>query len=56
MYAGGGLNMDGFEDELDDIRAELYEETENMTNDEATQFVNDTARRIAAMYGIKIPE
>jgi hypothetical protein len=46
--------MNNFEDQLDLIRAELYEETKNMTNADAARFVNETARPIAAKYGIKI--
>jgi hypothetical protein len=46
--------MNNFEDQLDIIRAELYEETKDMTNAEAARFVNETARPIAAKYGIKI--
>ncbi|MDR3283898.1 MAG: hypothetical protein LBS97_01825 [Treponema sp.] len=46
--------MNNFEDQLDVIRAELYEETKNMTNADAARFVNETARPIAAKYGIKI--
>jgi len=38
---------------LDIIRAELYEETKNMTNADAARFVNEIARPIAAKYGIK---
>jgi hypothetical protein len=32
----------------------LYEETKNMTNADAARFVNETARPIAAKYGIKM--
>jgi hypothetical protein len=46
--------MNNFEDQLDVIRAELYEETKNMTNADAARFVNETARPIAAKHGIKI--
>jgi hypothetical protein len=46
--------MTNFEDQLDVIRAELYEETKDMTNADAARFVNETARPIAAKYGIKI--
>jgi hypothetical protein len=46
--------MNNFEDQLDVIRAELYEETKDMTNADAARFVNETARPIAEKYGIKI--
>jgi hypothetical protein len=46
--------MNNFEDRLDVIRAELYEETKNMTNADAARFVNETARPVAAKYGITI--
>jgi hypothetical protein len=38
--------MNNFEGQLDVIRAELYEETKNMTNADAARFVNETARHI----------
>jgi hypothetical protein len=40
--------LNNFEDQLDVIRAELYEETKNMTNADAARFENETARPIAA--------
>jgi hypothetical protein len=46
--------MSKFEDLLDQIRQDLYEETKDMTNVEAARFVNETARPIAAQYGIEI--
>jgi hypothetical protein len=46
--------MSNFEDQLEVIRGELYDETKDMTNAEAARFVNDTARPIAAKYGITI--
>ena len=46
--------MDKFEDQLDEIRLKLYEETANMSKNDAIKFVNDNARRIALKYGIKL--
>jgi hypothetical protein len=46
--------MNKFEDQLDEIRTQLYEETVNMPKKEAINFVNDNAKRIALQYGIKI--
>jgi hypothetical protein len=46
--------MNNFEDLLDKIRLELYEETKDMAKQDAINHVNDTAKRIAAKYGIKI--
>ena len=43
-----------FEDQVDAIRIALYEQTRNMSNDEAAQHTNDKARRIAAQFGIRI--
>jgi hypothetical protein len=46
--------MNNFEDQLDKIRLELYEETKDMAKQDAINHVNNTAKRIAAKYGIKI--
>jgi hypothetical protein len=46
--------MNNFEDQLDKIRVELYEETKDMAKQDAINHVNNTAKRIAAKYGIKI--
>jgi hypothetical protein len=46
--------MNNFEDQLDKIRLELYEETKDMAKQDDINHVNDTAKRIAAKYGIKI--
>jgi hypothetical protein len=46
--------MNNFEDQLDKIRLELYEETKDMAKQDAINHVNDTAKRIAVKYGIKI--
>jgi hypothetical protein len=46
--------MSNFEDQLEVIRGELYDETKDMTQQDAINHVNDTARPIAAKYGITI--
>ena len=43
-----------FEDQLDIIRVNLYERTKNMTNSEAARITNESARKIAEQYGIKL--
>ena len=46
--------MNNFEDELDKIRIERYEEMKDLSNAEAVRIVNERARKIAEQYNIKI--
>ncbi|MHC6204738.1 hypothetical protein ACYULU_16290 [Breznakiellaceae bacterium SP9] len=46
--------MNNFEDQLDAIRTQLYEETKDMPKLEAIQFINEHAKKIALKYGITI--
>ena len=46
--------MKDFEDELDKIRVELYEETKEMDKKDIIKSVNSHACKIASEYGIKI--
>jgi len=43
-----------FENQLDKIRVELYEQTKDMTNADAAKAANDHGQKLAAKYGIKI--
>lgn len=43
-----------FENQLDRIRVDLYEQTKNMTNSEVVRVTNENAKKIAEQYGIKI--
>jgi hypothetical protein len=46
--------MNNFEDQLDEIRIKLYEETKEMNKEDIIRNVNAHARRIAHEFGIKI--
>ena len=46
--------MDNFEDELNKIRVEIYEEMKNMTNEESSKLIGERARKIAEQFHIKI--
>jgi hypothetical protein len=46
--------MNNFEDELDRIRIQLYEETKNLDKAALIKTVNSNAQRIADELGIKI--
>ena len=46
--------MDNFEDELDRIRVELYEEWKDLSNAELSKLLGEHAREIAEQYHIKI--
>ncbi|MDR3047365.1 MAG: hypothetical protein LBU51_07110 [Bacteroidales bacterium] len=46
--------MNNFEDELDKIRVQLYEETKNMDKASLVKTVNANAKKIADEFGIKI--
>ena len=53
MYSNGGIMKD-FENELDEIRIKLYEETKKMDTNNIIESVNSHARKIAHEFGIKI--
>ena len=53
MYTDGG-NMINFENQLDDIRIKLYEETKDLDKFNIISTVNSHARKIAQEFGIKI--
>jgi len=46
--------MNNFENQLDEIRIKLYEETKEMNTDELIKYINSRAKKIAYEYGIKI--
>ena len=46
--------MKDFENELDEIRIKLYEETKEMDTNNIIEIVNSHARKIAHEFGIKI--
>jgi pyruvate formate-lyase activating enzyme-like uncharacterized protein len=46
--------MNNFEDQLDEIRIKIYEETKRMSKDEIIKSVNSSAQAIADKYGIPI--
>jgi hypothetical protein len=46
--------MNNFENQLDEIRIKLYEETKEMDRDDIIRSVNLHAQEIAHKYGIKI--
>ena len=53
MYANGG-SMINFENQLDEIRVKLYEETKNMDKLDIIFTVNSHAQKIAHEFGINI--
>jgi pyruvate formate-lyase activating enzyme-like uncharacterized protein len=46
--------MNNYENELDEIRIKLYEETSNMEKDEIVRMANAHAQKIAQEFGIHI--
>ena len=46
--------MNNFEDELNKIRVEIYEELKDLSNAESARIVNERARKIAEQFNIKI--
>jgi hypothetical protein len=46
--------MNNFEDELDKIRIQLYEETKDLDKASLVKTVNSNAKKIADEFGIKI--
>ena len=46
--------MSNFENELDKIRVDIYEELKGMTNAESSKLIGERGRKIAEQYHIKI--
>ena len=46
--------MNNFEDQLDEIRVKLYEETKKMNREDIIKNVNAHVQKIANEFGIKI--
>ena len=46
--------MNDFENQLDKIRMEIYEQTKDMHNAESAKAANDLGKALAAKYGVKI--
>jgi hypothetical protein len=46
--------MNNYEDEFDEIRIQLYEETKNLDKASLVEMVNSNAKKIADKFGIKI--
>ena len=46
--------MTKFEEELDQIRIEIYEELKDLTNAESSKIIGERAREIAEQFQIKI--
>ena len=46
--------MDNFEDELDRIRVELYEEWKDLSDAELSKLIRERTQKIAEQYNIKI--
>lgn len=46
--------MNDFENRLDEIRAELYEQTKGMSKQAVAASTNLAAQKIATQYGIRI--
>ena len=46
--------MNSFEDQLDEIRIKLYEETKELNKADIIENVNAHAKKIAREFGIKI--
>lgn len=55
MYANGD-NMSDFENLLDEIRIELFEETKDLDKADIMSSVNSHAQKIAQEYGIYVKE
>ena len=53
MYTNGG-NMNDFENQLDEIRIKLYEDTKNMDKFDIIGTVNSHAQIIGQEFGINI--
>ena len=46
--------MNNFENQLDKIRVEIYEQTKDMKNAEIVKAANNHGKALASQYGIKI--
>ena len=46
--------MNNFEDQLDEIRVQLYEETKDLDKEEIVRTVNAHAQKIAHEFGITV--
>jgi hypothetical protein len=46
--------MDNFENQLDEIRIKMFEDTKNMDKIEMMNMINEHARQIAKEYGIRM--
>jgi len=46
--------MNDFENELDQIRVDLYEKSKDLSPDEFVKQMNDRASRVASQYGFSI--
>ena len=46
--------MNNFEEELNKIRVEIYEELKNLTNEESSKLIGERARKIAEQFNIRI--
>jgi len=46
--------MNDFENQLDKIRVEIYEQTRELKNAEAVKAANEHGKALAVKYGIKI--
>ena len=46
--------MSNFEDDLDKIRVQLYEEFKGMSNAESAKVIGERAKKVAEQYNIKI--
>jgi hypothetical protein len=46
--------MNNYEDQLDEIRIKLYEETNGLEKDEIIRMVNSHAKKVAQEFGIRI--
>ena len=46
--------MNDFENQLDQIRVEIYEQTKDMKNAEVVKAANDLGKALAAKYGVKV--
>lgn len=47
-------NHDGFENQLDKIRVELYEQMKDLPQDEALALLNGNAQKLAEEFGFTI--
>lgn len=48
------MMINNFENQLDEIRIELYERTKNMKKEDAVAVINMNGKKIAEKYGITV--